>query len=524
MRTEGRSVKGLFGLVSDGAISPCLDPISRAFRTTKGMDSLNGTDPVRTLRVRSASHPQVTPPLALLEQDHAFELAEAIVAASIADETEVSIECAEDRFVRFGHEGPTQSADRERYNLSVRVRFHGEDGCREARSSAGSLDPESAAAALSRAQLLAKITTAQPDFHPLGGPVPVEGTSPSRPTQDHSFKEKAEWIESALVASEREALLASGLARTTVMSRSLFNSAGRQVHGATSRAEFALTCADPGGESSAAADSQGGAASSNSIACFVDQVEVDRVIEDAVSAAVSSRSPGAIEPGELNVLLEPAAVSSLLSMMSEAGVGARSFAEGSSFMAGRLGEQLFPENVSLVDDPQHSAFRGWRFDGEGSARERTELVRAGKLVSPVTDQRWAKRLDLPNTGHGVAQPSSSGPSAEHLVLESGSSSTQELLDAVGDGLLVRQLHYVNIVDPLTLALTGMTRGGTFRVRDGKVAEPVQNLRFTQSFVDSLRSVLAIGDQGERCGSLMGGEVVAPALALKGFRFTSRADA
>ncbi len=458
--------------------------------------------------------------MALLEQDHAFELAEAIVRASIADETEVSIECVEDRFVRFGHEGPTQSADRERYTLGVRVRFHGEGGCREARSTAGSLDPESAAAALSRAQLLAKITTAHPDSQPLGGPVPVEGTSPSRPTQDHSFKEKAEWIESALVASEREALLASGLARTTVMSRSLFNSVGRQVHGATSRAEFALTCADQG----AAAESEGGSASSSSIACFVDQVEVDRVIEDAVSAAVASRSPQPIDPGALNVFLEPAAVSALLSMMTEAGVGARSFAEGASFMTGRLGEQLFPENVSLVDDPQHPALRGWRFDGEGSARGRTELVKAGQLVGPVTDERWARKLDLPNTGHGVAQPSATGPSAQSLVMEAGSSSNQDLLDAVGDGLLVRQLHYVNVVDPQTLALTGMTRGGTFRVRDGKVAEPVKNLRFTQSLVESLRGVMAIGERSERCGSLMGGEVVAPALALQGFRFTSRADA
>lgn len=444
----------------------------------------------------------------------------AIVQASIADETEVSIECEEDRFVRFGHDGPTQSADRERYTLGVRVRFHGPDGCREARSTAGSLDPESAAAALSRAQLLARITGPRPEAHPLGGAVAVEGTSPSRPTQDHSFKEKAQWIEAALAASEAEGLLASGLARTTVMSRSLYNSVGRRVHGATSRAEFALTCADRG----PAAESEGGSASASSIACFVDEVEVDRVVQDAVSAAVASRAPQPLDPGALNVLLEPAAVSSLLSMMTEAGLGARSFAEGSSFMTGRLGEQLFPENVSLIDDPQHAALRGWRFDGEGAPRERTELVRAGELVGPVTDERWARKLDMANTGHGAAQPSTAGPAAENLVLEAGSSSRQDLLDAVGDGLLVRQLHYVNIVDPQSLALTGMTRGGTFRVRGGKVAEPVQNLRFTQSLVEALGQVVAIGDRGERCGSLMGGEVVAPALALRGFRFTSRADA
>ncbi|QDV07431.1 peptidase PmbA [Planctomycetes bacterium Poly30] len=456
--------------------------------------------------------------MALLDQDHAFELAEAIVAASSADETEVSIECIEDRFVRFGHEGPTQSADRDHYDLSVRVRFHGPGGYREARSTSGTIDHASAVAALGRAQLLAKIATPRPEALPLGGPVDVEGTSPSRPTQDHTFKEKAEWIGAALAAAEKERLFASGLARTTVMSRSLVNSAGRQVHGATSRAEFALTCSDGGSDG----ESRGGAAASSSIACFVDQVEVERVIEDAVRSAVLSREPRPIDPGAFTVLLEPAAVSALLSMATEAGFGARSFSEGSSFMAGRLGEKLFPENVSLVDDPLHPALRGWRFDGEGAARGRTEMISAGELRAPVTDSRWAQKLGLPNTGHGVPQPSAYGPSAEHLVMEAGSSSRDELLAAVGDGLLVRQLHYVNIVEPQTLSLTGMTRGGTFRIRGGQVAEPVQNLRFTQSLVESLRQVVAVGDRSQRSGSLMGGEVVAPAIVLRDFAFTSRA--
>ncbi|MFT6108261.1 MAG: putative Zn-dependent protease [Planctomycetota bacterium] len=458
--------------------------------------------------------------MALLDQDHAFEIGDAIVAASTADETEVSIECIEDRFVRFGHEGPTQSADREHYDLSVRVRFHGPDGYREARSTAGTIDHESALAALTRAELLAKIATPRADALPLGGPVDVEGTSPSRPTQDHTFKEKAAWVGEALKRAEAEGLLASGLARTTVMSRSLLNSCGRRVHGATSRAEFAVTCTDGG----AAGEARGGSAASSSIACFVDQVEVDRVIEDAVGAAVASRAPQPIDPDAWTVLLEPAAVSALLSMATEAGLGARSYGEGSSFMAGHLGERLFPENVSLVDDPLHPALRGWRFDGEGAARGRTSLVDGGQLVTPVTDSRWARKLDMPNTGHGVPQPSAQGPSAEYLVLEAGSSSREDLLAAVGDGLLVRQLHYVNIVEPQTLALTGMTRGGTFRIRDGQLAEPVQNLRFTQSLVESLQNVVAVGDRAERSGSLMGGEVVAPALVIKGFRFTSRAEA
>jgi predicted Zn-dependent protease len=57
-------------------------------------------------------------------------------------------------------------------------------------------------------------------------------------------------------------------------------------------------------------------------------------------------------------------------------------------------------------------------------------------------------------------------------------STEELAEAVGDGIYVTRLHYLSIVNPRDGVVTGMTRDGTFRIRDGQIAEPLVNLRFT----------------------------------------------
>ena len=57
-------------------------------------------------------------------------------------------------------------------------------------------------------------------------------------------------------------------------------------------------------------------------------------------------------------------------------------------------------------------------------------------------------------------------------------SLDELAELVGDGIYVTRLHYLSVVEPREGVLTGMTRDGTFRIRDGKVAEPLVNLRFT----------------------------------------------
>jgi predicted Zn-dependent protease len=70
-------------------------------------------------------------------------------------------------------------------------------------------------------------------------------------------------------------------------------------------------------------------------------------------------------------------------------------------------------------------------------------------------------------------------------------STDELAERVGDGIYVTRLHYLGIVHPRQGVITGMTRDGTFRIRDGKIAEPLVNLRFMLSVPELLGEVLGL---------------------------------
>ena len=73
--------------------------------------------------------------MALLTRDESLDVARRVVDASPADETEVTLDSEVDSFVRFADVGPTQSADRERVCLAIRVRQRGGDaGYREARA------------------------------------------------------------------------------------------------------------------------------------------------------------------------------------------------------------------------------------------------------------------------------------------------------------------------------------------------------------------------------------------------------
>ena len=304
----------------------------------------------------------------------------------------------------------------------------------------------------------------------------------------------------------------AGLAQTTALTRTLVNSAGRIAHGSQARASFAITAYDAGDSSVAASD--------EIVHASVDKLDVSRAIQETVARARDARGPQPIEAGEMTVVLMPRAVSTLLLGMGYQGFGAQEYHESRSPLCGRVGERIFPDGLCLMDDVHHELYPGIPFDGEGSPTLRTDLLRHGAFTGPVTNAHWAKRLGLTNTGHGPAQPTSQGPRPQHMVLAPGHQSVDQLIASVGDGLLVNQLHYTNMIEPRDMVFTGMTRGGTFRIQGGRITHPVQNLRFTDSLVKALTRVQGIGNQLQVAGSLFGGEVLCPALKIDGFRFTS----
>ena len=73
----------------------------------------------------------------------------------------------------------------------------------------------------------------------------------------------------------------------------------------------------------------------------------------------------------------------------------------------------------------------------------------------------------------------------NLEMAAGDASLDELIGSVTRGVYVTRFHYVNVEDPITVMLTGMTRDGTFMIENGRLTRPLKNLRFTQSAVEAL---------------------------------------
>ena len=268
-------------------------------------------------------------------------------------------------------------------------------------------------------------------------------------------------------------------------------------------------------------DEDGGTGWGEASSHAVGEVDVEAAARSAAGKARSSRNPAAAEPGDYEVVLEPAATAMLMEYLAYMGFGGKQVIDGESFLATRAGEVVATPDITVADDVYDPLSVGIGFDFEGVPKRVVTVIDQGHAVAPVTDLRTAPKLELSPSGH-FSGSVEYGPHASNVVLRPGTKSREDLISGVKDGILVTRFHYVNLLDRPTTLLTGMTRDGTFRIRDGEAAEPVNNFRFSQSVLDALASTVEVGSDIAAFAPDFGsfGSNAAPSLRVGGFRFAS----
>ena len=201
--------------------------------------------------------------------------------------------------------------------------------------------------------------------------------------------------------------------------------------------------------------------------------------------------PDSIEPGEYEVILESPAVADILNHMSYISFNAKSVFEKISFF--EEGKKVFDDRVTIYDDKDMPSGFPFYFDLDGQERKRLTIIEKGICKEIPCDRFYGKKLGKESTGHSFGEISSS-PIPMHLVMEKGDKTLEELISSVDRGIYVSRFHYVNTVKPFDVTLTGMTRYGTFLIKNGKIRKPLKNLRFTQSMVEAFSNIEGISSE------------------------------
>lgn len=443
----------------------------------------------------------------MLDADRMLTLASVALQACPADAVEVACQVADSALTRFANNQIHQNVQAQ----TVEVRVRAAIGKRVGFASTTSTDPEALRRAAAQAAAASRLAAELPDFAGLPEPAPVAGSAGFAPaTAACTPDERAALVDVICDRARQRGLLAAGACATEVHTLAIANSRGIAVHATATSAE--LQTVVMAGDASASGFAARASAD-------VTTLDAAAIAAEAVDRAIESHGAVELPEAAYEVVLAPYAVADIVEMLAYLGFGARAFQDGTSFLCNRLGEQIVSEAISIWDDGLDQRGLPFPFDYEGVPKQRVTLIERGVAHGVVYDTRTASRAHRASTGHALPAPSTFGPLPTHLFLATGDAAEIDALVAnVTDGVLVTRFWYTRPVHPLRVLVTGMTRDGTFRVRNGRIVGPLTNTRYTQSYLEALRDVRGITRDAMLLKGDMFGAYYVPALHLGSWRF------
>ena len=168
--------------------------------------------------------------------------------------------------------------------------------------------------------------------------------------------------------------------------------------------------------------------------------------------------------------------------------------KGRSLFKDRLGDEVAPSFVHLIDDPTNPlAYTAVDVDGEGLAARRNALIDGGVLSMFTHNSYSARRAGTLSTGNATRGGFSGTPGvgALALSLEPGSRSQAEIIADIDHGVLVQSVTGIHSgVNPISGDFS--TGAAGLMIRDGAVAEPVREFTIASTLQRMLLDIVEVG--------------------------------
>ena len=220
-----------------------------------------------------------------------------------------------------------------------------------------------------------------------------------------------------------------------------------------------------------------------------------------VAAQRTLRRLGArkVKTAQVPIVFDPLVATSILEHIFE-GVNGDSVYRGASFLAGKLGQKIAADHITIIDDgTMPGGFGTSPFDGEGVPTRRTVVVQNGLLNSYVLNTYTAKKLGMKTTGNasrGLAGTPGIGPG--NYFLQPGTRTPKEIIAGIKEGLYVTEFlgQGVNMV-------TGdYSRGASgLWISGGELAYPVEEITVAGNLKELFFNISEVGNDLEFRGSV-----------------------
>jgi len=232
---------------------------------------------------------------------------------------------------------------------------------------------------------------------------------------------------------------------------------------------------------------------SNSCATNLDDFNPKSAGTEAGKVASQARNPVFGEEGKYKVLFGPAIMAEFLSRTADF-ASAYSVDQGLSFLAGKIGQKVASERLTLLDDPRMpGGINSCSLDEEGYPTQRTMIIERGILKTYLHSSYSVAKYGGALTGNAFYVGGTWGiaPVSLNVIVEPGEYREEELFEQVDDGLYLTNSWYTRFQNYQTGDFSSICRDGAFEIKKGRIDRSLKGLRISDNMPHILQSITAL---------------------------------
>ena len=233
-------------------------------------------------------------------------------------------------------------------------------------------------------------------------------------------------------------------------------------------------------------------------------LDAKKIAQEAVDEALFYMDAAPVPSGTYRVIVDRRFLPELLSTLG--GVFSADAAQkGMSLLAGREGEMIAAQCVTLMDDPHMpGGLASSGFDAEGVATQVKAVIENGRLTTLLHNLKTARKAGVKSTGNAskgsYASPVGVAPS--NFYFKPGTQTLDELMAAMGSGIVITEVSGLHAgANPVSGDFSLLSKG--YIVENGKKGSAVEQITVAGNFYTMLKNIRAVGSDLEFVGSSVG---------------------
>ena len=235
------------------------------------------------------------------------------------------------------------------------------------------------------------------------------------------------------------------------------------------------------------------------------KLDTSVICPKALERARAQIDPKPLKSGKYNMVIDTEVASRVVSPVLSA-LSAYAIQQNNSFLTGKVGQKVFPEGLTIIDDCRISGQSGSRlFDSEGVATKTVPIIENGVVKQYFINTYMAGKMGMEPTLESAIRPWVKGWPQPGL-------DRQRILEMCGSGILVTGFNGGN-----SNSSTGDFSYGIegFAFKDGKILHPVREMLITGNFLTLWNNLTAAGEDARSCMSKL-----IPTLAFSNVDFSA----